>query len=140
MTRVRAEFRQLPGEEIGRLRMEGHDGIFEHVDRLELAYATDTLARVLDSSPEVLESRVLIMEATYLDERRAVEEAQARQHTHLDELLARADRIQSEAVVLMHFSQIYGPGEVRRIIEERAPESLRGRLVAFAPEGDDWFG
>jgi len=84
ITKLRPEHQHLPGEEIGRLRREGAPGIFDEVERLELAYATDTLSKVLETAPAILESRVLILECTYLDQKRTVEETQERLHLHLD--------------------------------------------------------
>ncbi|HLL52365.1 MAG TPA: hypothetical protein VK447_02405 [Myxococcaceae bacterium] len=110
------------------------------MDRLELAYATDTLSRVLETAPFVLESRVLILESTFLDEHKTVEDAREYAHVHLDEIIARADRFQNEALVLMHFSQAYHPEAVHRLLQARLPESLRERVRVFAPLGDRWFG
>jgi hypothetical protein len=59
----------LPGPEIAARRLAG-EPILDHEDRIELAYATDTLVSVLDHSPELLKARVLIMECTFLDTRK----------------------------------------------------------------------
>lgn len=139
ITKLKPEHQGLPGEEIGRLRREGAP-IFEEVERLEVAYATDTLSKVLESAPSILESRVLILECTYLDQKRTVEETQERLHTHLDEIISRADRFQNEALVLMHFSQLYGPLQVRDVIRERVPPALWERIRVFAPDSTGWFG
>jgi ribonuclease Z len=140
ITKLKPEHQDLPGEEIGRLRREGVPGVFDEIERLELAYATDTLSKVLESAPSILESRVLILECTYLDDKRTVEETQERLHVHLDEIIARADRFQNEALVLMHFSQLYSPDHVRELIRERVPASLQERIRIFAPESNRWFG
>ncbi|HEX8697229.1 MAG TPA: MBL fold metallo-hydrolase [Myxococcaceae bacterium] len=140
VTKLKPEHRGLPGEEIGRLRREGVEGIFEATERLEVAYATDTLSRVLESTPSILESRVLILECTYIDQSRTVEDAQERLHTHLDEIIARADLFRNEALVLMHFSQAYGPEAVHDIVRKRVPPSLLERVRVFAPDSSRWFG
>jgi ribonuclease Z len=139
ITKLKPEYQALPGEEIGRLRREGA-GIFDELERLEVAYATDTLSRVLETAPSILESRVLILECTYLDQKRTVEETQERLHLHLDEIISRAELFQNEALVLMHFSQVYGPDQVRDIIRERVPPVLRERIRVFAPGSSHWFG
>ncbi|HYH96272.1 MBL fold metallo-hydrolase [Hyalangium sp.] len=139
VTKLKPEHQGMPGEEIARLRREGA-GIFDEVERLELAYATDTLSKVLETAPSILESRVLILECTYLDQKWTVEETQERLHTHLDEIIARADLFQNEALVLMHFSQAYGPEQVHDIIRDRVPPALRERIKVFAPSSSRWFG
>lgn len=140
ITKLKAEHQNLSGEEIGRLRREGTPGIFDEIERLEVAYATDTLSKVLETAPSILESRVLILECTYLDEKRTVAETHERLHLHLDEIISRADQFQNEALVLMHFSQLYSPDHVRDLIRKRVPASLHERVRVFAPTSNQWFG
>src|SRR5690606_15328462 len=68
VTKLRPAFHHLAGEEIRRRRAAGED-LFEAVERPELAYATDTLVRVLEREPTLFDSRVLVLECTFLDER-----------------------------------------------------------------------
>ncbi|MFN3202874.1 MAG: MBL fold metallo-hydrolase [Bradymonadia bacterium] len=139
VSKLKAEFAHLPGKEIGRLRKEGAP-IFDKQVKLELAYATDTLPRVLETTPELLETRVLILECTFLDERKSVENARAGCHIHLDELLNFADDLKNEALVLMHFSQLYKPADVPRILKARCPEEMMARIVPFVPDSPQWPG
>ncbi len=137
--KLRDEFKNLPGAEIGRRRKAGED-LFDREERLEVAYATDTLVRVLDTAPEIRNARVLILECTFLDERKTLETARAGCHIHLDELLEIADSFENEHVVLMHFSQIYKPSEVHEILAKRCPPGLKEKLVVFAPKRGPWPG
>jgi ribonuclease Z len=137
--KLRHEFRSLSGSEIAERRKRGDD-LFDWEERLELAYATDTLIRVLDTTPSLLDTRVLILECSFLDERKDISASQAGGHIHLDELLERADAFRNEAIVLMHFSQMYSPLEVHRILERRCPAHLRERIVVFAPTKGPWPG
>ena len=137
--KLRPEFHALPGPEIAARRAAGDD-LFEVVEHRELAYATDTLVQVLDHSPELLTSNVLILECTFLDERKALADARAGCHIHLDELIERADRFENQHVVLMHFSQIYRPDEIAGILDRRLPAALRARVTAFVPTGSVWPG
>jgi ribonuclease Z len=130
--KLRQEFSHLPGAEIGRRRLAGDD-LFYDDERLELAYATDTLVNVLDATPEIRRSRVLVIECSFLDEKKGLAESRAGCHIHLDELLEHADGLENEHIVLMHFSQIYKPEEVRAILERRCPADLWRRIVPFAP-------
>jgi ribonuclease Z len=139
VSKLRAEFRGLPGPEIAARRLAG-EVMTEHEDRLELAYATDTLVSVLDHSPELLKTRVLIMECTFLDERKTLEAARAGCHVHLDEVIERAEAFANEHVVLMHCSQLYQPHEVTEILDKRVPPALRSRIIPFVPKTDHWPG
>lgn len=138
--KLRPEHADLPGREIARRRKAGDESLFYMEDRLEVAYATDTLVRVLDATPSIGTSRVLILECSFLDDKKSLAASRAGCHIHLDELLERADALQNEHVVLMHFSQIYRPDEVRTILQKRCPPHLAERLVVFAPTRPHWPG
>lgn len=137
--KLRPEFTQLDGSEIQARRRAGED-LFVAAEHLEVAYATDTLVKALDQHPFLYDTRVLILECSFLDERKSLQASQAGCHIHLDELLERADRFNNEALVLMHFSQIYAPREVHRVLAERCPPQLLRRIVAFAPTRGHWPG
>jgi ribonuclease Z len=135
--KLRPEFVGLPGAEIGARRKAGED-LFDTVERAELAYATDTLIQVVDHAPELLATRVLILEATFLDDRKSLDTARAGCHVHLDEIIERADRFTMEHLVLMHISQLYQPGEVAPLLDSRLPPDLRARTQALVPDGQWW--
>jgi ribonuclease Z len=139
VAKLRPEFRGLPGNEIAARRLAG-EPMTEHEDRLELAYATDTLVSVLDHSPELLKARVLIIECTFLDSRKTLEAARAGCHIHLDEIVERAEKFENEHIVMMHFSQIYRPDEVAGILDARLPPALRKRVIPFVPTTSYWPG
>lgn len=129
----------LPAHEIAERRRRGDD-LFDDAERLLLAYATDTRATVLDATPSLLQTPVLILECSFLDDRKTLEATHAGGHIHLDELLARSSSFDNQTLVLMHFSQMYAPSEVRRILTQRCPPELMRRIVAFAPESRVWPG
>ena len=135
--KLKAEFAGLPGHEIAKRKAAGEDLFFAN-DSLELAYATDTLLRVIDSHPSLLQTRVLIMECSFLNEQKDLAASRAGCHIHLDEVLERADEFANEALVLMHFSQLYEPHMVRKILQERCPPALLARIVPFLPNSDLW--
>ena len=129
----------LPGKEIADRRKRGED-IFDQEERLELAYATDTLLRVVETTPSLLKTRILIMECSFLDERKDIKSSRSGGHVHLDELLEKADAFENEVIVLMHFSQMYAPAEVHQILKRRCPPALWERIVVFAPTAGAWPG
>ena len=137
VSKLRRELVGLPGEEIAARRHAG-EVVSESHERLELAYATDTLAIVLDREPMLRRARVLVVECTFLDERKSLADARAGCHIHLDEIIERADTFENEAIVLMHFSQLYRPDEVRQILARRLPPGLKERVVPFCPTSGDW--
>lgn len=139
VAKLRPELHGMTGPEIAELRRSGAS-VSDHEDRIELAYATDTLITVFDHAPELLSAGTLIMECTFLDERKSLAGARAGCHIHLDEVIDRAAQFTSPRVVLMHISQLYRPDEVPGILDARLPPGLRARVVPFIPEGAHWFG
>ncbi len=118
------------GLEIAALRAAG-----KPVTRREeiplLAYPGDCGEEIFDACPELFRAKVLLLECSFLlpdDRERAREYA----HIHLDDILARAGRFENEAVVLTHFSQRYGPEEIRQALRA-IPEPLASRVVPFLP-------
>ena len=137
--KLRDEFKDLPGAEIGKMRRAGQD-IFDHTEHLELAYATDTLPKVLDTTPELHDVNTLILECTFLDARKPVAKARAGCHIHMDELVPYLKRLRNETLVLMHFSQLYSPNEVRRLVAERTPAGIKPIIRPFVPGFDEgWW-
>ena len=139
VAKLRPELHGLPGPEIARRRKAGED-INHYEDRPVLAYVTDTLVTIYDHHPELLRCPVLITECTFLDERKSLAAARAGCHIHLDELLERAHLLQSEHIVLMHFSQLYSPREIPGILDRRLPPALRAKVIPFAPAAEGWPG
>jgi len=139
VSKLRADLHGLTGPQIAARRRAGED-VSDHEDRLELAYATDTLVTVLDHAPELLTARTLILECTFLDDRKSRDAARAGCHIHLDELIERADRFANDHIVLMHFSQIYRPDEIAGILDARLPPALRKKVIPFVPTGSHWPG
>jgi ribonuclease Z len=139
ISKLRPELLGLSGPEVAARRRAGED-VTTSEERLELAYATDTLVSALDHAPDLLRARVLIVECTFLDERKSLADARAGCHIHLDEIVERAARFENEHVVLMHFSQLYRPDEVAGILDARVPPELRRRIVPFVPAATSWPG
>jgi ribonuclease Z len=139
VAKLKPELVGMAGAEIAARRRAGEEvNVFE--ERLELAYATDTLVSVLDHSPELLRTKVLILEATFLDDRKSREAARAGCHIHLDEIIERADKFENEHIILMHFSQLYRPDEIASLLDARLPAELRRRVIPFVPSTPHWPG
>ncbi len=139
VAKLKPELHGLSGQDIAARRRAGEDiNVFE--ERVEVAYATDTLISVLDHSPELLRARVLIMECTFLDERKSLEAARAGCHIHLDEIIERAEKFENEHIVLMHVSQLYRTDEVAEILDRKVPPELRKRIIPFVPAEGHWPG
>jgi ribonuclease Z len=125
--KLKAEFQHLTGEQIRDLRLSGVE-VATELRVPKVAYLGDTAPAGLDAFPEIYQSQILILEMTFVapNERAAVIHKFG--HTHLEDLLLRADRFENEVIVASHFSTRLHPDQIQRIVEKRLPDSLRGRL------------
>jgi ribonuclease Z len=127
---LRDEFRSLAGPELGELRKRGV-AIEELHEIPLLSFTGDTRIEVLERTPELQRTQTLLMETTFLDELVDVPSTREMGHTHLSEVLDRAELLPRSAVVLSHFSARYRAADVHRILADRVPEALRSLLSAF---------
>ncbi len=118
--RLREEHRGRPGPEIARLRTEGA-AVTDTVESLLLSYCGDTGAGVFESEPRLYESQVLMVECTFLDERKRASAAEYK-HLHFEDLVERAGRFRNRAIVLHHLSRRHKPSELREAVDRRLPE------------------
>ncbi|MBL8861812.1 MAG: hypothetical protein JNK02_07340 [Planctomycetes bacterium] len=131
-TRLRGELAGRDESELRGARARG-ESLTETVEVPRVAFCGDTLIDVVEREEVVRVARLLILEVTFLDARVPTAEARAKGHVHLEEVCERADLFQNEALLLTHFSARHGPAEVRRILAQRLPASLRDRVVPFLP-------
>jgi len=131
--KLRPEFRSLTPEDIvQRKGRPDFDELFEIRSRALVAYVPDTLPEGLDALPETAwRSRILLVEASFLDDRKPLDAVRAGRHLVLDDILARLGRFTGEHLVLFHFSRIYSPEEVGPLVASKLPAQWGGRVVCF---------
>ena len=93
-----------------------------------VCYTGDTAPTGLDNDPAVYRSQVLITEMTFYRPEHRKEKIHKFGHTHLDDILERADRFQNELIILTHFSTRYHEKQIRAAVEQKLPASLRDRV------------
>ncbi len=138
--KLREDLQHKSNEELRLMRLRGHV-ITEPVERPLLAYTGDSQPIIFEQSPELLRVPTLISECTFLDERKSLEKAHLGKHTHLFELLHYAPQFQNEALVFMHFSQLYREDEVPALLAQAwtgsvLPLPLVHAAPASVPAGD----
>ena len=137
--KLKQEFAALPGPEIGRLRKSGVP-VTEVKERRMLSVTGDTLPEVLDKQPQILESETLLMECTFLDERKPMDAVRAGGHVHLADLLERAERLTVDRLVLSHYSQMHPPETIVELLRPLAAK-IPGELYVFPTRpGDSLIG
>lgn len=96
----------LTGAEIAKLRQDPTNEVLEIVDTPILAYTGDTVMEGIIKNPEFGNSKILIMECSFLQDI-SVEEAQLKGHIHIQDILDHRDYFQCEHLVLCHLSPRY---------------------------------
>jgi ribonuclease Z len=125
--KLKEEFHGLPGDQIRDLRLSGV-AVTREIRTPILAYTGDTSPGGLDKYPAVFEAKVLITEMSFIREKHRREKIHKFGHMHLDDFLERADRFKNELIICAHFSTRYHESEIRRLVESKLPEKLRGRV------------
>ncbi len=131
--KLKAEYRELPGLEIGRLRKSGVEVQID-VDDPIVTFIGDCTGTTLLEQDHIWASPIVILEATFLEpgeEEIAVKKA----HTHLSEIAnaleTLGDRVLCKHIVLKHFSMKYTRERVLELIAAGIPERFRDRVRVF---------
>jgi ribonuclease Z len=128
--KLKPEFQALTGDQIRDLRLGGVE-VSSEIRIPKVAYLGDTSPPGLDALPETYKAQILILEMTFVAPNERASVIHKYGHTHLDDLLARADRFENEVIIASHFSTRLHPDQIVRIVEKRLPESLKGRLKVW---------
>jgi ribonuclease Z len=116
------------GEDEIRKRRLGGEDVTREVRMPLVCYCGDTAPAGLDNYDPVFQSRVLITEMTFFRPDHRKDKIHKFGHTHLDDIIERAERFENELIILAHFSTRYQEGQIRREVKKRLPESLRDRV------------
>ena len=128
--RLRPAYVGREAREIAALRAAGEAITEAHVEPL-LCVSGDTQIEFFDDNELARRCRVLVHEVTSWDERRDVEVTRRWGHTHLDEVIARAEQFTGEALVLVHRSMRHSRAEAEALVRRRFPAELQGRVHVF---------
>lgn len=128
--KLKKEYLGLGRDEIVNLRRQGVD-INEIIHTPVVSFTGDTQIEFLDSRDWVKKSKILIMETTYLDDRKTIEQARKWGHTHIDEVIPRLSEIEAEKIVFIHASSRYSDAEATRLLFEKIPQEYHSRVVMY---------
>ncbi len=128
--KLKLEFQKLSPLEIVEKKRAGIE-VENVIEDPIVSFTGDTKIEFLDHCEWISRSKVLIMEVTFVDEKKSIENARFWGHIHLDELLPRLEKLQCEKVVLIHLSARYKTKDIKEIIEARVPEHLKTKLEIF---------
>ncbi|XP_030459680.2 tRNase Z TRZ2, chloroplastic [Syzygium oleosum] len=112
--KLKKRYIHLKGNQIENLKKSGVE-ITDTILSPEVAFTGDTTSEYMlnPRSADALRAKVLITEATFLDDNISVEHAQQHGHTHLFEIIEHAQWIRNKAILLTHFSSRYNIEDIR---------------------------
>ncbi len=127
--KLKPEFQHLIGDDLAirDLRQSGVE-VSAEIRVPKVAFTGDTAPAGLDNYPEIYKAEILICEMTFVAPQERPERIHKYGHTHLDDIIERAERFENECIIASHFSTRLHPDQIARIVEKRLPESLRKRL------------
>lgn len=117
--KLKKQYIHLKGKQIEKLKKSGVE-ITDIILSPEVAFTGDTNSDfMLDPrNADALRAKILITEATFLDEGFSIEHARQHGHTHLSELIEHAKWIRNKAILLTHFSSRYNIEDIRQAVSK----------------------
>ena len=125
--KLKPEYQKLTGDQIRDIRLNGTE-VTHEVRKPLVCYVGDTAPDGLDGYPPVYEAQVLITELTFFRPEHRKEKIHKFGHTHLDDLLERADKFKNELIILDHFSTRCHDLQMKQAVDRRMPAHLRERV------------
>lgn len=129
--KLKKQYTHLNGKQIEKLKRSGAE-ITDIILSPEVAFTGDTTADFfLDPrSADALRAKVLITEATFLDDGYSIEHARKHGHTHLFEIMEHAKWIRNKTVLLTHFSSRYNTEDIR-VAVSKLQSKVSAKVVAL---------
>ncbi|KAF5734710.1 nuclear ribonuclease Z [Tripterygium wilfordii] len=129
--KLKQEYLGLSGNEIKNLKTSGVE-ITYTITTPEIAFTGDTMSDFIidQTNVDVLKARILVLESTFVDSSVSVEQARDYGHTHLSEIVNYAERLENQAILLIHFSARYALEEIQKAVS-MLPPPLAGRVFAL---------
>ena len=125
--KLKPEYQGKTGDEIRELRLSGAE-VTQEVRVPLLCYVGDSAPAGLDAYPPLYDATILITEMTFFRPEHRKEKIHKFGHTHLDDIIERADRFHNELIILSHFSTRYHERQIRNAVERRMPAALAERV------------
>lgn len=128
-TKLKAEFLNKSQSEIVSLKKSGVE-ITETTFEPFITYLGDSTIKPVDEFDFIKESQILIMECTFLTPEH-FDQAEARKHIHIKNIIDRADEFKNKYILLTHFSMRYTEDMIRDFVHKNIPDCLKERVIPF---------
>lgn len=128
--KLKSEFHDLPKEQLIEFKKKKIK-IEEENQTCIFSFTGDTKIEFLDNCDWLKNSKVLMLEVTYANEVKSIAEVREWGHIHLDELVPRLKDINSEWIVLKHFSRRHSYKQVLEILKKKLNKNDLERVVVL---------
>jgi len=129
--KLKTEYLSLSGQEIVELKQQNVE-IFHPVQMPRLSYLGDCTFESYFSNPVFRQSDYVMLECTFIDDRRNVSKAKEWGHIHLDEIMGHPEAfVHHKKVILVHFSRRYHKEYIRKTVEQKCPKALLDKILLF---------
>lgn len=138
--KLKKQYAHLKGSQIMKLKQSGTE-ITDTILYPEVAFTGDTKSDfILDPrNADALRAKVLITEATFLDDHVDVEHAREHGHMHLSEIMEHFQWFRNETIVLTHFSNRYSLEDIRQAVSRLQPKlNSKGHPINGEALPDVW--
>jgi len=125
---LKDKFKGLSQEEIINAKKSGQE-VNEEIQTNIFAYSGDTKCEFFET--EAVRAKILLMECSFFSEDSNYEKIRAYGHTHIQDWVRYAHRIESDTVIMTHTSQRYTKEEIVKYCQKYLPKSLTDRLIIF---------
>ncbi|KAH0457344.1 hypothetical protein IEQ34_012659 [Dendrobium chrysotoxum] len=127
--KLKKQYTHLKGTQIKKLKLSG---ITDTILSPEVAFTGDTTSDFISEprNSDALRAKVLITEATFLDDEFDIGHARLHGHMHLREILEHAQWFRNKAILLTHFSSRYKVEDIRQAILKLQPK-VSAKVVAL---------
>ncbi|KAF6144969.1 hypothetical protein GIB67_013320 [Kingdonia uniflora] len=129
--KLKKQYTHLKGIQIEKLKKSGVE-ITDTILSPEVAFTGDTTSEFLldPRSADALRAKILITEATFLDEGFSIEHARQHGHTHLFEIMEHAQWIRNKTLLLTHFSSRYKIENIHEAVS-KLQSKVSAKVVAL---------
>uniref|UniRef100_A0A6V7QRZ4 Uncharacterized protein n=1 Tax=Ananas comosus var. bracteatus TaxID=296719 RepID=A0A6V7QRZ4_ANACO len=129
--KLKKQYAHLKGTQIKKLKLSGVQ-ITDTILSPEVAFTGDTMSDFIiePRNADALRAKILITEATFLDEENDINHAREHGHMHLFEIMEHAQWFRNKAILLTHFSSRYNTEDIRLAVSKLQPK-LSPKVVAL---------
>lgn len=129
--KLKKQYAHLKGTQIKKIKLSGVE-ITDTILYPEIAFTGDTTSDFIcePRNSDALRAKVLVTEATFLDNEFDIEHARQHGHMHLLEIMEHAQWFRNKAILLTHFSSRYKIEDIRQAILKLQPK-VSPKVVAL---------